>query len=189
MNILKHQNFQYETTLPYFVGDRRYGQDMVRDFYSALSHIGSSIAGIAGSNSFVMKGGVVSQGSSFTEIDIEELSAIINSQVEIPDSFSTIPPSKVTADLVIPVYLAAQVDLSISGANLDGATTNYVKAAYSETDGNTRDRAKKAGNYAYEVQPTVVISVDDTAPTAYELQLATLVGDGSSFLTITNQKV
>ena len=31
--IIKHNNWKYDGTLPFFIGDRRYGQDMVRDFF------------------------------------------------------------------------------------------------------------------------------------------------------------
>lgn len=183
--ISKHNNWKYDALIPFFVGDRRYGQDMIRDFYSTISHIGAVIEGQAGAATSRLRGGHISQGSSFSEIDITELFAIINSSVEIPDSFASIPPTKTTADITIPTYLAAQTDISLSGATLDGAATNYVKASYVVVDGNTRQRVKKAGTYSYEVQPSILITVNTTAPTVYELELATLVGDGSSFLTIT----
>lgn len=184
--ISKHHNWKYDGILPFFIGDRRYGQDMVRDFYSTISHIGSSIQGIVGLETFLLKGGIVTKGTLFTDIDITELFAIIKTSVEIPDSFASIPPSKTTADISIPSYLVAQTDINLGSATLNGAATNYVKASYSVIDGNTRSRAKKVGSYSYEVQPTVIITVDTTAPTQFELQLATLVGDGSSFLTITD---
>lgn len=186
--ISKHTNYKYDSTIPYFTGDRRYGQDMVRDFYSILSHIGEGLRGVTGQDNYLLKGGVVTEGSTKALVNISELTGTVLSTVEIPDSFASIPPTKTTKDIIIPIYLGGQTDVSLSGATLDGTTINYVKASYTVTDGNTRARAKKAGTYAYEVQPSVTITITSVAPTAYELELATLVGNGTSTLVISPTK-
>lgn len=186
MSIIKHSNVQYSGNIPLFIGDRRYGQDIVRDWWSTISHIGSALEGICGAANFSFKGGQVSQGSTVNFINITELFAIINTSVEFPGSFATIPPDKISQNISIPVNLEAQTDFSLSGATLDGSTTNYVKASYGFTGGNTRERAKATGTYSYEGQPTAVITVDSIFPLSTELQLATLVGNGTDTLTITN---
>lgn len=184
--ILKQSNLQYDSNIPYFVGDRRYGQDIVRDQQSLLSRMGSAIRGMTGQDNFLLSGGIITQGSTFSLINIEELYAILKTSVEVPDDFSTLPPTKKSEDIIMPTYLAAQSDFSLSTATLDGVTTNYVKIAYQEIDGQTRQKAKKTGTYVYEVQPSILITIDDIAPTSYEVAIATLVGNGSSTLVITN---
>ena len=186
--ILKHTNFAYRTDeplLPFIIGDRRYGQDIVRDFYSTLSHIGSSFHGLTGASSYLLSGGAVTANVPSNAVDVAELWAIINSQVEVNQDFSTTPPPKQTVSLSVPVYSAAQTAISISGATLDGSTVNYVKASYSTSTVNTRDRVKRTGTYAFEVQPGITITVDSTAPTSFELSLATFVGTTVSDIVIT----
>lgn len=183
--IIKHHNFGYNSGLPLYVGDRYFGQDRARDFWSVLSHIGVTWEGFLGNKSFLFKGEVI-QGSSVNLINISELFGIVNTQVDIVDSFTAIPFPTTTEDLSLPVFSAAQADVSLSGATLDGTSTNYVKVSYSETTLNSRARAKAAGSYDSEAQPTLTVTVNTTAPTTYELQIATLVGDGSTFLNITD---
>jgi len=184
--ILKHSNLKYDALLPLFLGDRRYGQDIIRDFWSQLSSIGTMMQGICGEETFLFKGGQVSQGTSVNRIDITEMFAIIKTSVEIVTDWTTVPPPKMNADVSIPLNLAAQTDTSLATATLDGSTVNYVKAEYNFIDGATRQRVKRSGSYSFEGTPSVSITVDSTAPTEYQLQLATLTGNGTDTLTITN---
>lgn len=179
----KHTNFKYDSSIPYFVGDRRYGQDIIRDWWSTLSYIGSVMQGLCDNDSFLFSGGDLSEGSS--GVDIGEIFGIVLTQVEIPDDFSSLPPDVTTEDISIPFYSAALSNVSLSSATLDGATTNYIKVAYDFTDGNTRSRAKKSGSYAYEGQPTISVTIDSTAPTDYELSIGTVVGTSTSSYTLT----
>ena len=75
--ILKHLNPQFDGLVPYVVGDRYYGQDMMRDFYSQISHVTSAIEGLVGYDTYLLSGGIVTEGSTKALIDISKLFAII----------------------------------------------------------------------------------------------------------------
>lgn len=189
--MLNHFNQDYDggsPNIPESVGDRFYAQDMVRDFWYNLNETGKSVKELFSTYPILLENAVVVQGSSLHEIDIPISKGWCNYEVRIPDSFSGIPPTSKLDDIVVKVESVAVTDLDIQAtATLDGATTNYVKLRYNETDGSTRQRAKKAGTYVYEKVPSYEIVVNSTANTDYDILLATLVGDDSTFLTITNQ--
>ena len=179
--IEKHTNLKYDGSLPFATGDRHYGQDLIRDFYSSISHAGGAIEGLVGSKSFVLNGGLVTRAGAAT-VDISAMVAIIRAQVTVPNTYSTLPPDTRNADITVPVQTAAMSGVSIAGATLDGSTVNYVKATYAQTDGNTRARVKASGTYSYEVQPGVTITVNSTAPTTYELEIARFFGTSSGLV-------
>jgi hypothetical protein len=180
---MKHHNHKYNGTVPYVVGDRRYSQDRVLDFRALQDFIGAGVKDIINQLPCIVSGGVVTKGAGDT-LDITLGRGYAKFEVEIPDDFSTIPPSKMSEDIeAIKIDWTAQNDMAIASAVLDGTTPNYVKVAYAEANGNTRDRAKSSGNYSYEVEPSFVITVDDTPPTDYEILLNTFTGTaGGAFI-------
>jgi len=182
MSIDKKLNLDYNGTIPYISGDRFYPQDYVRDIWHIQDQLGLVFKDLAGQNNFIISGGIVTQGAATDELNISACVGYVKYQVEIPNTFAATPPSKMNADVETKrVASTVQTNLDVSGTwNNDNSTTNYVKLAYSETNGNTRDRAKAAGNYAYEKVPSFTITVDDVAPTAYEIELARFITEGGN---------
>lgn len=188
--MLKHGNQKYNGSVPYKTGDRYYVQDNVLDFRALQDFIGNVMKDVGLSKSvslpFVISGGVVTKGAGDT-LDITAGRGYAEFEVEIPDSFASTPPSKTAHDLAaIRVEWASQNDMAIASATLDGGTTNYVKVAYAESNGNTRDRVKSSGSYNYETSPSYTITVDSDAPTDYEICLATFTGTSGGSFTINN---
>jgi len=181
MPINKHGNWTYSGTTPINVGDRYYSPDKIRDLQYVLDQAGAITASLAGAVPCLLAGGTVSKGTGDT-INITPVYALVNYQVTIPDTFASFPPSYMTADIIKFVGTTQQTNMTLPSATLDGSTINYIKIAYTETDGNTRTRARSSGSYAYERVPSFVITVDTNAPTTYELAIAQMVGNiGGAF--------
>jgi len=188
MTIDKYHNQQYSGNVPSRVGDRRYSQDRVRDFWFQMDKLGLSFDDIMGLLPILLSGGVVTQGAG-SSLDITAGYGYAKFNVEIPDSFASTPPTKTTGDIeAMRVSWGAQNDINASSANCsvytvvdDGATVQYVKMRYLETDGNTRNRAKSTGSYAYEVTPDFDLQVDAVAPTDYDILLATFTSSGGTY--------
>jgi len=185
MSILKYLNKKYGTTTPTALGDRYYAQDLVRDWRYAQDNVGQLAYDFIASLPIIMSGGIVTQGAGDT-LNITSGRGWAKFAVEIPDTFASIPPSKMNADVTgVPVIWTAQTNLAIASATLDGSTPNYVKVAFIETDGNTRVRAKATGTYSYETIPSYVITVDSTPATDYEILLNTFAGSAGGTFTFT----
>lgn len=188
----KHFNHTFSSGIPLGVGDRYYGQDRARDFWHGIERAGRALYDFYGQSNILIKGGVVSQGSSVTKINVTAAVALCQYTVDIPNSFAALPPTATTATLpAVLTDMTAQTDfnLSTAGATLNGVAVNYLKLAYAETDGNTRGYAKKSGSYAYERIPGYLLTCTTVAPAANEVELARLTGDGSTTLTITRQTI
>lgn len=186
---MNHHNHVYSGGFPLAAGDRFYSQDLGRDFWFNLDAANRAVSKEFTDFPVLFDDAEVEQGSDYEHIDIALISGLVNFEVTIPNDLSTIPGTTQDVDIITRVDVPALTDEDISvTATLDGAATNYVKITYSESDGNTRNRAKKAGSYAYEKVPAYTLVVNTTAPTDYDLVLAEIVGDGSTFLTIINQE-
>lgn len=177
----KKSNAQYDGLIPEIVGDRFYGQDYVRDHWYWEDRIGAIVSDAKGMPC-VVRGGVVTKGSGDT-LNITECIAYAKYDVEIPDSFASLPPTKTSAVVEgMRIVAPAQVNMSINSATLDGSTWNYVKLRYKEIGLNSRARAKRAGTYYYEIQPSYEYIVNSTAPTEYDATLCRFKGSsGGSF--------
>ena len=186
-----HFNHEYDggsPNIPEGVGDRYYAQDLARDFWYLVNETNIHLKDIFNSFPILLKSSDVVQGSSLHEIDIPIASGIVEYAVNVPNSFSTIPPSVKSVNILIFVKNTAQTDFDIqSTATLDGATTNYLKLSYDDADGNSRSRAKKAGSYVYEKSRSFVLTCDSSAAGDNEIVLAEIIGDDSTFLTITKR--
>jgi len=187
MSLDKHLNLLYSGTTPLSLGDRYYAQDLIRDLLYGWDNTGQTAKRLLGTFPALLAGGIVSKGADWTHIDITECWGVCNYSVEHPNTFAALPPSKTSSDIARLVHATAQTALNLAGlatpATLDGST-NYVKLRYSETNGNTRTRARAAGSYSYEVVPSYTFYCNTTAPNDYDVVLATLVGDGASYMTI-----
>ena len=193
----KHHNQQYGTlggsNVPLRTGDRRWSQDRIRDFWFHQDRIGQIIADLFDSIPILLSGGVVSQGAG-ASLNITTGFGYAKFEVDIPDSFASLPPTVTQEDIeAIRVAWAAQTNINAGNANCsvyditdDGATVHYVKMRYLETDGNTRTRAKYTGSYAYEIIPEFDLQVDDVAPTDYDIELATFTSSGGTYTFLTN---
>jgi microcystin-dependent protein len=186
---MNHHNFEYSGGIPRYVGDRYYGQDRARDFWAGFDKVGQALAALVGEGNIYLRGEDITEGSSKTEIDIPAQFALVKYGVTIPLSYATLPPTTTTKQIRLPVETEAETDfnLTTAGATLDGVTVNFLKLAYTETDGNSRNKAKiePPVSYPYERIPGYIITCDSTAPTANEVTIAEIVGDGSTSLAIT----
>ena len=186
--ILKHFNQNYSDGLPLGVGDRYYAQDVARDFWYGLDKIGSLLKDLTGAVKNILSGGAVTVSGTTDCIDISACVAYAAYSVIIPNSFSALPPSSMAADVdALRIVMPSQVafNLITSGATGNGSTPNYIKLAYSETDGNTRTRIKSAGSYPYEKVPSFTITCDSAAPTSYEVCLGSLLwNSGTHVITL-----
>ena len=182
INKIKNLKYSGTPSLPLSLGDRYYSQDFSRDFNFFLDRIGLLMKDMK-RVPVIISGGAVSQGAGDT-LNITSCVAYVKHNVTIPDTFSALPPSVTTADLEgIRVSAPTQVNLAIPSATLDGVTWNIVKLKYKEVDLNTRDRAKKSGNYAYEIQPSFEYVIDSTATDDYHAVLCKFTGTpGGTFV-------
>lgn len=178
--IAKHMNMEYSGGFPLNAGDRYYSQDLGRDYHYLLDRLGLLAQDIIGERPLIVSGGVVSKGGSADEINITPCVGYVEFEVDVPNSFASLPPSVSQEDIEMKrVVSIQQTNLDISAtATLDGSTTNYVKLNYAEADGASRTRAKKAGSYAYDQSPSFAIVVDDTAPTDKDIVLLAFTWDG-----------
>ena len=185
--MINHHNFAYEAgpTFPTAIGDRYYAQDLARDYWSKIDDAGKKVAGGFDTFPVLLKDSNITKGTLWTDINIPIARGIVKFEVDVPNSYAALPPTVTQEDVYCRIETTAEVDFDISGtATLDGATPNYIKVTYSETDGATRTRAKKAGSYVYEKAISYTITVDAVAPTDYDLCLGTLIGDGAASLII-----
>jgi hypothetical protein len=181
--------FSGSPSIPIAVGDRFYAQDLLRNFRRLMSIDGEILKRTFGQSEIIIEGLEVSQGTGHT-LDITSGKCIGNFEVEIPHPTDTwaMPPNTDTEDIIVLIDVPSNItNMTITSAVTDGVTVNYVKIVYTETNGNTRQRAKKAGTYAYEVIPDYTITVDDTAPTSYEVVLETFTSDGATITFLGNE--
>lgn len=181
--INKRLNTQYNggsPNIPLAIGDRYFGQDLVRDQWFMLHNSGLAIKNMCGTIPIIMSGGSVSKGTGNT-LNISACTGYVYHQASIPDDFGAVqPPAVSLVDVIMQVASTAQTNLALPSAVLDDATTNYIKLRYKEDDGNTRTRAKASGTYAYEVTTGFEFTVDDTAPTIYDIVLGEFISVGNA---------
>ena len=188
---IQHHNTDYAGGFPTAIGDRYHAQDLFRDFWYGIAQTGEAISRITSGQNARLRGNNIVQGATVNEIDIPEQYCLARYQVTVPDNIATLPGTTQTQSIFVPFTIDQTLAVSLATATLDGSTVNYVKASYSEVDDpvRMRNRAELAGSYSYEKIPTGVVTIDDKAPTDFEVSLATFVGDGSTTLTITQQPV
>lgn len=176
--ITKHLNHDYGASYPTNIGDRYYSQDLGRDFWYVIDRLGYTLKDILEESKLIISGGVVSKGAGSDEINVTECVGYIKYEVDIVDGTVAwaLPPSFTQEDVeYIRVHMAAQVNFS-DNVNNDNVTTNYVKLAYNDANGTqTRARAKASGSYNFDKTPSYTLTMDDVAPTAYEIELARFV--------------
>ena len=191
--MIRYHNPKYagSPSIPVAVGDRFYGQDLFRNFRHLKSMDGEIWKKIIGHEKAIIEGLEVNQGTGHT-LNITAGKCIGTYQVTIPHPTNAwaLPPDTDTEDITVLMEVLSDINnMAITGATTDGITVNYVKIAYTETDGNTRQRAKKAGTYAYEVIPSYTITVNSTAPTIYETLLETFTSNGSTITFLGNENI
>jgi hypothetical protein len=181
----EHHNFDYSGGSPLAIGDRYYAQDLGRDYYYLLNRQGALLKAFIGSTNVILSGGVASV-SDWTHVDITAARVLVQYSITVPDSYATIPPTIkfVKLDGLL-VEMPAQTAWELSGATLDGFTSNYLKLAYANASGSSRTRALAGGSYVYDQTASFTLTCTPVAATDTEVLLATIVGDGASVMTIT----
>jgi len=186
MEIDRHHNWAYDggaPDIPHFVGDRWYGQDIVRDL-QWLENETRRITDILTAVPVLFSGGRFVQGVGDT-LDTVQTIGYHYADIKIPASYASLPPTVTTVQKLVRVLMPPQTNFPIASATLDGSTVNYVKLLYAETSSPTRGRAKKAGTYVFAVFPSFSLTVDAVAPAGQEILLGTLIGNTGGPYTIT----
>lgn len=179
----KHHNYEYYSGVPLPAGDRYYSQDLLRDFWYAIDRIGHILKDQVIDIPYIISGGVVTKGTGDT-LNITAGIGYCKFSVTVPNSYASTPPTTQSQDIEsIRTEWTAQTNMAIGSAVLDGATTNYVKVRYNDSNGNSRNRAKKAGSYVFEKTPSFTIVVDNTPNTDYDILLDTFTGTGGGAFT------
>ena len=182
---VNHHNHDYYTdpnsnVVPIATGDRYYGQDLGRDFwsladYAARMHTQEPLLGYGGKMEY--------GGSGVSHLNISAGGGWVKYDVTVPDDISSRPGTTKTETVWAFVAWPDILDLALSttGATLDGTTRNYIKIAFNDADrALSRQRARAAGTYNYEKQWEYDLTIDSSAPTDYEVCVGVLRADGSS---------
>lgn len=185
--ISKHIQLGWDAAVPAGVplssGDREYAQDLYRDINYLQDRLGLILKDLESQIPLLLSGGVVSQGTGAT-LNITEGYGYAAYQAQVVNSYASTPPTTVNEDIeAIRVAWTAQTNMALPSYTPGGAT-NYVKVRYSDSNSSQRTRAKKAGTYYYDQAPSYTFVVDTSAPTKYDLCLASFV-EGAGVFTIT----
>jgi hypothetical protein len=186
-------NHQFETIgaakVPRGVGDRYYAQDLARDHRYTQGLAGRLFLQSLGVNSALISGGLVTEGSSKTELNVTAAVGIADFDVDVTKDSDgwAVPAPTETAQIPMRIEVSAQTDFDISGATLDGVTVNYLKARYAEANVQTRVKQFASGSYNYAVRGSFVLAADSSAPTDKDVVLCSFIGNGTSTLTITQR--
>jgi hypothetical protein len=194
----KYADEGYANNVPVLDGDDYFGQDLMRDFRYQQDITGNVLSDLEAQVPCLLSGGIVTQGSGLT-LDITAGYGYAKFNTDVVDSYTGgLPPTVTTAYLsAIRLIWAQQTNLNGATSKVadytvvnDGATPNYVKVRYLETDGQTRARAHLAGTISCEVTPDIVFYINSTAPSANnnELCLASFISNGATY-TITSPYV
>jgi len=177
--------------VPIAAGDRYWSQDLARDHRYLQGLAGRALLDLFGTDSVLLSGGVVTEGSTKAKVNVAAAIGICSFDVEVPDDSAAwaVPAPYKTDQVKVRASCPAVVDLALGGT-LDGATVNYVKLRFLEADGsNSRNREYASGSYACSKAESYQLVADAVAPTAYDVLLATYVGNGTSTLSITQRRI
>ncbi|MFX1587726.1 MAG: hypothetical protein ACFFC1_06205 [Promethearchaeota archaeon] len=165
--------------IPEIVGDRLYAQDLLRDILYLQDRTGLILSDIISQIPILLSGGIVTKGTGDT-LNITTGYGYCAYEVQIVNSYGSTPPTSQNEDVeCIRVAWDAQTDMAIPGYVF--GSTNYVKVQYIDSDSSQRARAKKAGTYYYDQEPSYQFVVDTVAPTKYDLTLATFTDIAGAF--------
>lgn len=182
-------NHSYADGVPLGTGDRYFAQDLARDHRYLQGLAAQALADLLGTDSAVLlRGGAVTAASA-TTIDVAAAVGLCDFDVSVPDDSVAwaVPADEATRQVKVRVSMPAQAGLSLAtlGATLDGSTVNYLKLRYAEADAQSRSRQYAGGTYAHARADSFALSCDPAAPTAYDVVLATVVGNGVATPTVT----
>ncbi len=197
--MLDHHNWQSDAgtpPIPLPCGDQTYSQDKAEDFWF-LANAAASFRALLASYPAIVSGGIVSVAAAW-QVNITALIALVDFAVKVIDGTVVwaIPPSMRSDVATMLINMAAQASLDIhSGGNLspvaDGATTNYLYAAYAESTPSqgTRARTKKAGSYAFKQTPSFTLYCNSTNPGGdnTKVLLSTLKVSAAGAITLLSQ--
>lgn len=168
-------------------GDRYWAQDLARDHrYLQGLPARCLLDMFASVSSVLLSGGVVTEGSDKGKVNIAAAVGLVRFAVDVAsDSVWAVPAAVASQDIVVAARLTAQTD-AVLGGTLNNVATNYVKLRFAEAN-NAAARARKyeGGSFYYAKTDSFTVVADAVAPTAYDVLLATYVGDGTTTLTIT----
>lgn len=189
----RHFNHRFETVgaakVPEGYGDMFWAQDLARDHRYLQGLAGRLFLQTLGVNSALISGGLVTEGSSKTEVNIAAAVGVADFDIDVSKDSDpwAVPPPTETAQIPMRIEVPAQTDFDISGATLDGVTVNYLKARYAESEVQTRVKQFAGGTYPYSIEGSYVLAADSSAPTDKDVVLCSFIGNGTSTLTITQR--
>jgi len=166
---------------PDALGDIFYAQDLARDYAWVMDRIGSLVADVAGGTAILISGGVVTDDGSHAHVNITAGVGYAPFTVTLGID-GNVPPTSGTEDITA-VRIAWGAQTSVG--TFAGTTTYYVKMAYTEANGLNRQRARASGTYYFTKQPSFAMTIDTSAPTAYQVLLATITVSAGAIASIT----
>ncbi len=192
--VVRHHNADFDNSspkIPESLNDRFWGQDWQRNFWYLLEQTGLAVRDLVdfgSATSLLYLGGSIIKGTNWDDINIPISIGYAEFDVIVQDETQAwqVPAlSKTVTMKGMRIKTPAINDFDVSGATLDGSTTNYLKMAYVESDGRTRQKSNDSATWTFEKEPSVIITADAIPATDKEVLLATFVGDGTSSLVIT----
>ena len=179
---LKHFNHKYSggsPDIPLNIGDSYFAQDMARDFWFMRDQIGKAVVGlISDLGAGVLLKQVSVSFPSSGQVSVGVGFGYCKHDIKVPDSPWTVPPPVASENAIVRISWDAITGYSgwTGSPTLDGTTLNYIKLRYAESDGATRTRTKKGGNYSYEITPSWSMVINATPPTEYDVLVGVFLG-------------
>jgi hypothetical protein len=178
---MNHKNAKFVNGLPVGLDDQTFYVEFLRDFRRHQFELGNALYRLYGTSGIVLGGCLVTPGSLYT---LNITSGVTFNKFSVTNLSSTaswaVPQAVANEDIYVEVPIPAITGQAIIGATTDNTTTNYVKVAYLEADGQTRNKRNSSVSYAYETADSYVISTNSTMPTPYETVIATFVTNGTT---------
>ena len=167
--------------LPDGLGDFLLEQDYIRDKAWLWDRVGALMAdmfngGVAAG--LLLLGGVCTDSGTHQSVNITAGYGYAPFTLNLGTS-NALPPTTATEDLS-PVRVAWGALTAQGVINVFSNATWYVVMQYAETDWLSRLRAKAVGTWAFGKQPSYTLTVTQSAPTAYQILLATIVTGATS---------
>ena len=167
--------------LPDGLGDFLLEQDYIRDKAWLWDRVGALMAdmfngGVAAG--LLLSGGVCTDSGTHQSVNITAGYGYAPFTLNLGTS-NTLPPTTSSEDLS-PVRVSWGALTAQGVINVFSNATWYVVMQYAETDWLSRLRAKAGGTWAFGKQPSYTLTVTQSAPTAYQILLATIVTGATS---------
>jgi hypothetical protein len=178
MTVQGYGSYQLDGTnpnmLPDGAGDLKYEQDYIRDKAWLWDRIGALLMDLGALSSpagTLLSGGAVTDDGTHTHVNVAAGVGYAPFTINLGQSGS-VPPTTGAEDLSgVRISWPSQASLG----TISATGTWYVVVQYAEATWLSRNKAKGSGSWFFAKKPSVTVSLTQTAPTAYQILLATIV--------------